>query len=249
MGGQRFEIEHLRAFARQRLQQTAFAAAGGRAHDAIVQPGRQAGELGDDMPSIGLVAAIELHRGEADFLQDVGHRPATAAAAPAIHQRAIGFGFVGEMVFEVLGDIARHQCRADFLGFERRNLLVYGADALTLGVVQYRQIDGAGECGLLQTRRGNGRRSPRQRHAVLLRWQRASWLNFQEKCEAVNQTDGRFNCWRQGAESMPAEWVGILAQFAGDLLRATALPCVRSGEDVWCRQGVAACNQGEWRLV
>ena len=58
------------------------------------------------MTSIGFVATVELHRGEADFLQNMGHRLAAAAAAPANYQRVIRLGFVCEMVFEVPGDVA-----------------------------------------------------------------------------------------------------------------------------------------------
>ena len=58
----------LGAFAGQCLQQAALAAAGGAAHHAIAEQRRQADEFGHHMPPIGLVAAIELHRGKADFL-------------------------------------------------------------------------------------------------------------------------------------------------------------------------------------
>src|SRR5512139_1913361 len=44
----------------------------------------------------------------------------------------------------MLRDVARNQCRTDFLCLERRHLLVQGADTLPLGAVQHRQVDGTG---------------------------------------------------------------------------------------------------------
>jgi len=124
MGRQRFEVEYLGSCVGQRLQQAALAAAGGAAHHAIAELRRQTGEFGHHMPPISLVTAVELHRCEADFLQDMRHRPAAAAAAPAIHQRTVRFWFAGEPGFQMLCDVARHQRGADFFRLERRHLFV-----------------------------------------------------------------------------------------------------------------------------
>src|SRR5512143_171457 len=44
----------------------------------------------------------------------------------------------------MLRAVARNQCRTDFLRLERRHLLVQSADTFPLGVVQHRQVAGAG---------------------------------------------------------------------------------------------------------
>lgn len=71
------------------------------------------------MTPIGLVAPFELHGAKADFLQDMRQRTATAAAAPAIDERAIRFGLVDEPGVQMVRDVARNQCRAHLLGLER----------------------------------------------------------------------------------------------------------------------------------
>ena len=97
------------------------------------------------MGAIGLVAAVELDCGPADFGQDVGQRAAAVAAAPAIDQRLPVARLVGKLRLQVARDVVRDQGGAHFLCFEGIDLLVERADPHPLLVVQHRAVDGAGQ--------------------------------------------------------------------------------------------------------
>jgi len=77
-----------------------------------------------------------------------------AAAAPAINERPPAARPAGKTRFEMARDIAADQRGADFLGIERRFLLVDGADARALGVAEHRAADRAGDVVLRELRLG-----------------------------------------------------------------------------------------------
>jgi hypothetical protein len=93
----------------------------------------------------GLVAAVELDHGPADFRHHQRQRAAAVAAAPAIHQRFPLARLVQEQGFNVPGDIARHQRGAGLARLEGAHLFVHGADDDAFGVVEHRAVDGAGD--------------------------------------------------------------------------------------------------------
>ena len=90
MAGQRFEVQHLGAGLRQRLQQPRLAGTGGPADHAIFEPCRQLGQGGQHRGAEGLVAAFEDADPEADLAQHQGQRAAALSAAPAVGQRLPG---------------------------------------------------------------------------------------------------------------------------------------------------------------
>lgn len=152
MRSQVFQIEHLRASGIQRLQQAAFAASGGAANHLKVETGGHVFQIGNDGPPVGLVAAVELRGLEADLLQNMRHRSAAVSATPAIDQRLVASRFVLEMPFQVVGDMPGNQGRAHFLGVKGGSLFVQGADTRAFLVIEYRQIDRAGNMVFLEFR-------------------------------------------------------------------------------------------------
>ena len=145
MSGDGFEIEHLATGGRQCADQAGLARAGGTTHHTERQPRRQHLEFRHHMPTKCPVAAVELPRVPADGAQDGGHRAAAHAAAPAVDQRLPAALVTRERLLDVLRDVARDQRGADLAGEERRLLHVHRADAGALGVVEHRNIDGAGQ--------------------------------------------------------------------------------------------------------
>ena len=144
MRGEVFEIEHLCTGALERSQQPALAAAGGAVHDHKGEAGRHNLQPVDDPPAVCAVAAFQGFRVPADLAQDMRHRARTLAAAPAVDERAPMALFAGEQRFHVARDILGHQRRAEFLGIERRELLVHRADLDALGVIEHRRGNGTG---------------------------------------------------------------------------------------------------------
>src|SRR2546422_11014090 len=82
-----FEVERLRAGARQRGEQPAFARACQTADDDEADPQRQPRELGDAVAPVGAISAFELHGAPADFVENRGQGTAALPAAPAIDER------------------------------------------------------------------------------------------------------------------------------------------------------------------
>ena len=143
MGGEAFQVQHLRAGVLDGMEQAALAAAGGAVDHAELQLQRQCGEDVDDEVPVGLVAAFDAPGVPADFAQDVRHRPGTLAPAPAVDQRPPGARHRGELVLYVVGDVLRHQRGAELLRVERGDLLVQRADPRTLLVVEHGRRDRA----------------------------------------------------------------------------------------------------------
>src|SRR5215211_2141155 len=81
------EVEHLRADVGERMQKSALARTRQSAHDDKPQSPRQLRERVDDVPTVSLIAALELHRPPSDFLQHMRKRAAALAPTPAIHER------------------------------------------------------------------------------------------------------------------------------------------------------------------
>ncbi len=112
MGREPLQIEDLSAEAVQRLQQAALARSGQPAHDAQAVAPRELRQLRHHGAAVSLVAALEPMRVPADLSQDVHHRLAALAAAPAVDQRPPRLRLVHEAGLDVLRDVARHQRRA-----------------------------------------------------------------------------------------------------------------------------------------
>src|SRR5260370_42221514 len=81
-----FEVERLRAGARQRGEQPALARARQTANDDEAEPQRQPRELGDDVAPVGAISALELRGAPADFVENLGQCTAALPAAPAIDE-------------------------------------------------------------------------------------------------------------------------------------------------------------------
>ena len=143
--GEFFQIQYLGALFPQCMQQPALAGAGHAADHAPVKTRGQGGEFIDNGAAVGLVAAVELADLPADLHQHMRHRAAAPAAAPAVNQRLPVARPIEHDGADVARNIRADQRGADFFGVERRNLFVDGADAFAFGVVQYRQIDRAGD--------------------------------------------------------------------------------------------------------
>ena len=137
-------IEHLSATRAQCPQQPALARTGESAHRAPFEVRGKQREVRNHLPAIRAVAAIELRDAPAYLVHDVRERTAAAAAAPAVHQRPPRARPACEAILEMAGDIRAHERRADFLRFERGNLLVDRSDACTLFIAQHRTAYCAG---------------------------------------------------------------------------------------------------------
>ncbi len=107
---QRFEIEHLRSCHDQLLQQATFAAARRAADDPETKLLRKLVEFGDDSSPKRPIATFELSRRPANAAEDVRHRGAAIAAAPAVDERPPRLRFVGEAAFQMVRDVARYIC-------------------------------------------------------------------------------------------------------------------------------------------
>jgi len=142
---QRFEVQHLRALGRQRLQQTGFARAGGAANDLVAVARGELRQIGHQRRPEGLVAAIDQRHPEADLVQDQGQRAAALAAAPAIHQRLPVAGLAEHVALDVRGDVFGDQRRAELFGLELADLLVLRADDFSFVVMQAGPVHSAGE--------------------------------------------------------------------------------------------------------
>ena len=101
-------------------------------------------KLSDDESPVSLVAAVELLGIPADTAQDVGHCTAALPASPAQDERTPVLGVVEEMLTQVARDVFSDVGSTDFLGCERRDLLVQGADLDALGVIKHRAVDRSG---------------------------------------------------------------------------------------------------------
>jgi hypothetical protein len=143
VGGQGFEVQHLGAFGLQRLQQPRLATAGAAAQHLPGKACGQGGEVVAHLGPVGLVAALQLARAEADLAQEPMHGARALAAPPAIDQRPPGLGQVGGLGLDMAGDVARNERRAQLAGLERRGR-VQQAHVVAFAVVQHRPVQCAG---------------------------------------------------------------------------------------------------------
>jgi hypothetical protein len=145
VAGQFFQIQHLRTFFTQGLQQARLARSGRAADHPEVQPRDLRRQVGQQGRAKRLVATFEQMHPKADLAQDQRQRVAALAAAPAVDQGLPVLGFVQDLALDMGGNIAGDQGGTDLLRFERADLLVQGADAHALGVVQRRPVERAGQ--------------------------------------------------------------------------------------------------------
>jgi hypothetical protein len=100
-------------------------------------------QIGAQGAAQGSITALHQHHGKTDARQNVGHRARAVAAAPAVHQRRPGFGQLGRVRLDVVGDVAGDQRGAALIGHEGIDLGVKRADFGALGVVEHRPALGA----------------------------------------------------------------------------------------------------------
>src|SRR6185437_1027521 len=129
----------------ERLDETRLSGSGEPADDAITKALRQFAEHGNDVPAPRTVAAFELGGAKADLAQHVHERAAALAAAPAIDERRPFRRTIANMGLDDVRDVAGDECGTELARFERRHLDVERADARALGVVEHREVDGAGK--------------------------------------------------------------------------------------------------------
>jgi hypothetical protein len=145
MTGERLEIERLRPFCAQRVQQPRLAAARMTDERDIAKLRGQRIERRAHRAPVCLVAAVELARLPADQVEPGRHRTRALAAAPAIDQRPPVARTVGEGGIEMPRDVARDHRRADPRRFVRRHLTVHRADDHALLVTEYGRVQRAGD--------------------------------------------------------------------------------------------------------
>ena len=150
MVGQTFEVQYLTARCGQCFEEPGFAGPGLPGDNPKPKPRRIGFKLCHHVLPVALVTALQRVRQEADFGQHERHRPRTLPPTPAIDQRPEPAGFVHEVGFDVPGEIARDQRRADLPRLEGRVLLVEGADLGTLLVAQGRKRHGTGDMIVLE---------------------------------------------------------------------------------------------------
>src|SRR5208282_1881205 len=138
------QVQYLCPGLLQRGEQAALAASGQPAYHPEGKFFGQYQQLFPHMPAIAFITAIQSFGGETDLAQDVRHRTAALSTSPAIDERMPGLWFVQPVGFESARNVVCDQRRTDLFGLERR-LLIKRADARTLGIVQYRAIDRAGD--------------------------------------------------------------------------------------------------------
>src|SRR5206468_4979058 len=97
-------------------------------------------ERGDDGAAKVAVAAFEDVDAKADLLEHRRERAAALAAAPAVDERRPLSRLVEHVPFDMRGDVARNERCAALLRLERGDLLVLGADRLSLAVVERRPV-------------------------------------------------------------------------------------------------------------
>ena len=142
---QRLQVQHLRAFCRERLQQPGLARTGGAAHDLVVTASRQLRQIGHQRRPEGLVAAVDQRHPKADLVQDERQRAAALAAAPAVDERLPVARLVQHLALDVRCDVVGHQRRAQLFGLKGVDLLVLRANDLAFVVMQAGPVDGAGQ--------------------------------------------------------------------------------------------------------
>ena len=133
------EVEGLRANSGEGGEETAFARACEAADHNVGEALRNAGELRDDVAPVCTIAALELHRTPADFVQHLRERPTALAASPAVHQRAPLARQLRECGFEHRGDVARNDRGAELTRSERR-ACVQCPNPRSLGIIEHRMI-------------------------------------------------------------------------------------------------------------
>jgi hypothetical protein len=138
------EVERLCAFRRQRSEEPALARAGEAAQDHEPKTRRQRLELTDDVPAIGAIAAVKLHRAPADLDQYMREGTAALSAAPAVDQRLPVTRFIGERAVQHCRDVSRDERRPEPASLEG-GADVQGADAGALLIVEHGQIHRAGK--------------------------------------------------------------------------------------------------------
>ena len=119
VAGQTFQIEHLRALGRKRMQQAGLAAAGAATDHMQIEGGGLGQQGVAHFGAVGLVAAFQLAGLEADLAEKPAHRARALAAAPAVHQRPPGAGEIGRVGVQMRRDIAGHQRCAALACLER----------------------------------------------------------------------------------------------------------------------------------
>ena len=133
------EVEGLRANSGEGGEETAFARACEAADHNVGEALRNAGELRDDVAPVCTIAALELHRTPADFVQHLRERPTALAASPAVHQRAPLARQLRECGFEHRGDVARNDRGAE-LARSKRRACVQCPNPRSLGIIEHRMI-------------------------------------------------------------------------------------------------------------
>ena len=145
MRRQPLEVQHLHAASPEDLQQRGLGGAGiaVEQHQRMRHPPLV--ERAIDQPAIALISALDILRAPADLAQHPGKRPRPLAAAPAIDQRPPAARLVLQHRLDMARGIVEHQRGTDLAGAERAVLLVEGADARALLVVEHGQVDRAGQ--------------------------------------------------------------------------------------------------------
>src|SRR5215203_2214591 len=105
---QRLQVERLRADGRELLQQSALAAARCAADDAEGKTRGKRRQIRDHVPSIGAVAALELLWTPSDTRQNMCHRRASIAAAPAVDQWLPRLRLVRKLGLQMARNVSRH---------------------------------------------------------------------------------------------------------------------------------------------
>src|SRR5438034_6671778 len=133
------EIECLRAGCGQCGDQSALARACETADHDVGEALRVVREPRHDMAPVCAIAALELHRAPAYFVQHLRERAAALAATPAIHQWAPLAGPFRECALEHRSDVACNDRGAE-LARREWGIHIEGAHTRALGVVEHWMI-------------------------------------------------------------------------------------------------------------
>ena len=145
VAGHAFEVQHLGALGSHGLQDAGLGGAGLAAQHHQAQAVDERRQAFDDVAAEGLVAALELLGVPAGHAHPGDHGAAAQATAPAVHQGAPAFGFVGKGFCPVAAQVGGHQTTADAACLEGALLLVDGADQGAFLVIQDGMVDSAGQ--------------------------------------------------------------------------------------------------------
>ncbi len=104
----------------------------------------QSGQISHDASSGRAIAAFKLTRLPADTSENVRHRTAAVATAPAVNERPPCLRHRVKQSFQMQRDIARDVRSAATARLERRLLAIHRSHFDALGVGEYRATDRAG---------------------------------------------------------------------------------------------------------